>query len=337
MPFWAFVEINTKRYPRILQNAFKSGKNRTATGAVLAKVAAARIGALYGVQWLWNNVMAPVVYGGDPEEELSEFDQTMGHLWLGYNPDGTARTFRNVGALSEFLETFGVDEAISMLPKLKNGQADLSDLAAEMAKAVPEKVIGSLGPHVQAFVGGIGGKSFWPEPFGDLRTVDRGKSVANIFGLQDFYNALKGKVIGQGYRARSHWLQRWFVGVSDPRANSRGKVLGLINDYLESEGKGRSGSFPRSKYANAKQAAEANDKEAFMEWRDAFVEVNGQSKATDRFFDFLDNLDPLRKLNDEDDVKFEFEYLDDGQREHLRIAREYSQELREIMYDWWVE
>lgn len=337
MPFWAFTEINTKRYPRILMNAFASGKNRTATGAVLAKIIAARIGYLYGLQWIWNNVLAAAVYGGDPEEELSEFDRAMGHINTGRNPDGTVRTIRNMGALSELLETFGINEAISMLPKLKNGQADLSDVAREMAKSPGEKVIGALGPHIKAFPEVLGGKSPWPNPFGEWRTVARDEAAMNIFGLKDAYNALKGQAIGGGFRAREHWLQRWFMGVSDPRQNMRNEIIGLREDFLRSEGGGTKGSFPISIYRNARRAAENNDHEAFKEWRGDFVAEYGIEKGAKKFFSFLDHLDPIsQKLTDDAEWRFEHKYLDDDQREKLRIAKEYSQELRVILAQWWV-
>lgn len=338
MPFWAFTEINAKRYPRILQNAFKSGKGRTATGAVLAKIAAVRIGYLYGLQWMWNNVMAAAIYGGDPEEDLSDFDKTMGHLITGYNADGTVRVFRNVGALSELLESFGINEAIEMLPKLKNRQADLSDVAKEIAKAPVEKVLGALGPHIQALPGVIGGLSMWPNFLEQWRTVDRTWAAANIGGLGDLHDAMKGKIVGQGYRARKHWLQAWFFGVSDPRVNMRNKIVGLRHDYLESEGRGVSGVFPISKYKNARKAAENDDKEAFLEWQKSFREGKTPEKSLNGFMSFLKNLDPIdQSLNDEDEWRFTYEYLDDEQREELKSARDYSWELRKTLWNWWSE
>lgn len=338
MPFWAFVEINTKRYPRILANAFASGKNRTVTGAVLAKIAAVRIGYLYGLQWVWNNITVPAIFGGEPEEELSEFDRAMPHIHAGRNQDGTARIFRNIGALGELFETFGINEAIAMLPKLKNGQADLSDVAWEMAKAPGEKIISSLGPHIKAFPEIIGGKSPWPNPFGEWRTVARDEAAMNIFGLKDAYNALKGQIAGGGYRAREHWLQRWFMGVSDPRQNARNEIIGLREDFLRSEGGKAKGAFPISEYRNARRAVENNDREAFNEWRKDFVAKYGIEKGAPEFFAFLRQLDPIsQKLADDAEWRFEYKYLDDEQREKLHIAREYSAELRDTLAQWWVD
>jgi len=153
--FYAFQEINLKRYPRLVRNAILSGKRGAGvrTGVtmavapiVAASAATARIGAWYGVFWAWNNVIMPAITGEDDEENLGTYDKANPHINLGHNSDGTVRIFRNVGALGDLLEWFGINEAIGMLPKYKNGQLNLSDIGKEMSTAWIEKMVNMLRP-----------------------------------------------------------------------------------------------------------------------------------------------------------------------------------------------
>jgi len=335
-PFWSFVEINAKRYPRILENAFRAGKGRTATGAVLAKIAVARIGMMYGMLWAWNNLLIPAVTGEDDERDLPPYDRANPHVLLGRNSDGTVKVFRNVGALGDLLEWFGVNEAIAMLPKAKNGQIDWKDIGKESLKAPIEKFVGLLRPEAKTSFEVLTGKSLFPTPF-EPRSIDRGEATANTLGLAEEYKQIKGALTETGDRARPHYLQRYLHGVVDPRVTALSEIYDLRNSYLEQQGAPEKGSYPISEYKPAREAAINDNKAAFLEWKRAFVERH-RFTSLRKFTGYLQRVDPIAaRLNEADEWKFEYQYLTNEQREKLRIAREYAAELRDRMVLWWTE
>jgi len=334
-PFWAFQEINLKRYPRLVINAFQAGEGRR-MGAVLAATAMMRIGGLYAAWWTWNNLIYPMLFGRDDEDGLGEYDQANPHILLGPNSDGTVRVFRNVGALGDFLEWFGVNEALSMWDEWRAGQAGVVDVAKEVALAPMEKMIGLLRPDVKGLFEGITGQSLFPNPF-QPRAVERDVAIANIIGYGDIYKWMKGNIVGEGHRARPHFWQRWFVGVVDPRQSAYSEIYNARARFLKSKGTEEGGVYPVSQYKQARDAAMAEDYDAFVEWKDAFQQKHPGIKGVRKFKAFLKRLDPIAsRLSDRDEYEFEHEYLTAEQRKELQIVRDYAGELRDRLFLWWV-
>ena len=334
-PFWAFQEINIKRYPKLTVNAIRSGEGRGRTGAVLSAVALSRMGGAYAAWWTWNNLIYPALFGSDDEDKLGDFDKANPHLLLGPNADGTFKVFRNVGALGDFLEWFGINEAISLLDEYKAGQVELGDVGKEMGAAWIEKAVGLLRPDVKAGYEVVTGQSLFPTPF-KPRSVERDVAVANVFALGDEWKAFKGLVAGEGNRARKHYWKRWLVGVVDPRQTSLGEMYDARRRFLESKGIREGGVYPVSEYKQARDAASNEDYAAFAEWKSAFQERHGP-KAVDKFRSFLSRLDPIAsRLNDADEVEFESEFLTAEQRAKLMEVRDYAAGLEELLVQWWV-
>jgi hypothetical protein len=334
MPFWSFQEINIKRVPRLMVNAYESGGTWQTAGALSAAAGRAilmsRLAWMYGALWVWNNL----IQGGDEEEELAGYDRATPHVILGRNADGSIRVFRRVGALGDFLEWFGVNEAVAMLGKRKAGQVTTGDILWEMAFATPEKAMNSMRPDLKALYEIPTGQSLFPEPF-QPRSVRRGEAVSHIFGLQDEYRWMKGWVLGDGSTARPHYWQRWAVGVVDPRHSALSQTYELRSDFLKSKGKEQKGVFPVSQYKEARDAAKFEDYDAFVDWKRGYVEGKGK-KAKDDFKDWLSTIDPIgSRLNDAYELEFETEFLTNEQRDRLKVARNYAQELRDMLVTWW--
>ena len=180
------------------------------------------------------------------------------------------------------------------------------------------------------------GKSFFPSPF-QLRSVARDEAAMNTFGLAEEYGQIKGVLAQTGERARTHYLQRYLFGVIDPRSSALGEMYELRNSFLAQKGSPEKGTYPISEYRPARNAAVNEDLGAFLEWKRAFVKKYGKYPARKKFFRHLKRgVDPIgARLNAKDEREFEFEYLTNEQRERLRVAREYSSELRDRMLIWW--
>ena len=334
LPFWSFQEINLKRVPRLVVNAWESGGTMRTAGALSASAGRAilmsRIAWMYGALWVWNHL----IQGGDEEEELTGADRATPHIILGRNPDGSIRVFRRVGAMGDFLEWFGINEAIAMWPKYKAGQVDVSDIIWEMAFATPEKLMFSMRPDLKALYEVPTGTSLFPEPF-QPRSVERGEAVSSIFGLQDEYQWAKGWALKDGSTARPHYWQRLGIGVVDPRHSALTQAYDLRNAFLKTKGKEQEGTFPVSRYKDAREAAMFEDYGAFADWKRQYVEERGD-KAQEDFRKWLGTLDPIAsRLNDSDELEFEKEFLTNEQRDRLTVARNYAGELRDLLVSWW--
>jgi len=249
---------------------------------------------------------------------------------------GTFRIFRNVGALGDFLEWFGVNEALSLWDEYRAGQVSGKDVAWEMAKAPWEKLIGLLRPDIKAGYEITTGQSLFPSPF-HPRSVERDVAAAEVFGLGDEYKWAKGLAVGEGHRARPHMWQRWFVGVVDPRYSALSEMYDARRRFLKSKGIREGGVYPVSEYKPARDAAANEDYEAFIEWKNAFKKRYPGVKSKKKFDKFLSRLDPIAsRLSQEDELEFENEYLTAEQRQQLQIVRIYAADLRDCLMLWWV-
>ncbi len=339
VPFWSFVEVNMTRYPKILVNAFKSGKSVTATGVSLSTIATARIASLWGSTWIWNNYIYPLLTGDwEAEEGLGDFGANGMHIITGRNSDNTIRVYRNIGALGDLMEWFGINEVASMVPRAVDGQIEWSEIGREVVTAPLEKIIRLLGPHYKAVAEMVGGQSYFPDPT-DPRPQDRDEAVANVFGLSNELNSLKGKVLESGEHSDKHYWKKYLgASVIDPRTSDLFTMYNLKDAYYKSIGKERPGAKVISEYKNARDAAINDNKRAFFDWRARFIEKHGRRKATDRFWRHQKRVDPFGpgSMSKADRIGFH-RFLKTGQREQLRNARELSAAITVKQALWWRE
>ena len=340
MPFWAFQEINIKRTPRIVMNGIEAGQSIKAAGsltkAAASAVIASRIAWMYGAMWAWNNVGYPLFYGHDDEDDLAPYERANPHILFGRNADESVRVFRNAGALGDFLEWGGINEAASLLSKYRAGQIDAKEIALEIVKAPIEKAFGSLGPHFTGTFEVATGQSLFPEPF-QPRAVRRGEAAANIFGLSDEYKAIRGMTLGDGGSARRHYFQRILFGVVDARQTALSEMYDLRERFLRKKGVMSSRTLQVSIYKEARDAAKNENYDAFVDWKESFVEKFGEKASRKRFVSFLKRVDPIAsRLSERDELEFEHKFLTSEQRGQLNVSRQYAGELKDLMHTWWV-
>ena len=332
IPFFSWMEINTKRLPVIAWNGVQSGYLKTGRGVAAATlwsaIATARIGLLYGLFAMWNRLRFP-----DEEDQLGPYERANPHVILGRNDDGSVMIFRNIGAFGDVLEWIGINDLISLYPQYQKGQITTGDLATEMAKAPLNKIVGGFRPDVKALFEIAAGQSYFPDATRP-RPRDRGEIAAGVFGLHEEYRELKGQLLKTGERARPHYLQR-LIGVTDLRRNALYEIYDLREKYLKKEGKARPTVWGASPFKPLREAAMANDKDAFLEARRAYLKAG---KTWRNFRASLRYLDPIAaRLNRRDERKFQQEFLDSIGRQKLKVARDYAAQLKERLALWWRE
>lgn len=331
VPFWSWIEINTRRYPRFALNAVEAGKlkgkDNAWAKAVYTGLALSRIGWMSSILWAWNNLVHP-----DEEKDLGRYDRANPHINLGRNADGSVRVFRNVGALGDFMEFGGINDLISLYPQWAEGQITGEDIVKEMAKAPLNKLVLALRPDLKSGFEVVTAQSLFPDVT-QPRTVERGQAAAGVLGLEDEYRQFKGWWLEDGSRARPHYGQRYFMGVTDPRRNALYEIYDLREKFLRQQGKDVPNFRGLSPFRNMREAAMADNYEAFREARRAYLK---SGKTHKNFVASLERLDPIAaRLNEWDEKLFEHKFLNSIQRGKLRKARDFAQELRVTLWKWY--
>lgn len=339
VPFWSWSEINLKRWPRIAMNTYdwadrKSEGNKAAKAMYLAAGAMA-FGSVMSSLYVWNNLIIPFLLGGDPEEELSDVDRNTAHILLPWrNEEGRLPIFRNPTASGEFMRFFGLNTLSNLFPLWIEDKITGADLAKEWSSGQLATGWSMLRPEIKVPGELMMGATTYPDPT-NPRAMPRDELLFNVPGWRDEYLAAKGAVLKQGHRARPHyWPKLWGIAVTDPQENALSEVHDLRTRYLRQLGKEPTNPLRVSDTRVMKQAARADDFEAFQEAKRVYVAAGKNWKT---FKASIDRLDPLEtQLNESQERKFIDEYLNAADRRKLQVARDYAADLRARMAAWWL-
>jgi hypothetical protein len=330
-PFYAFVEINAKRYPRIAWNALRAGN------IALAPVVAARLAGGYLVAYLFNQFIYPFLSGDeDWEEDLSEHEKQSLGFNVGRLADGTILRYRNMGALNELFETIGLNEMISDMPDYYKGDLPVSRAPNEMGKALLEKFYGLLHPFAKGPGEIATGRSKFPDPTGPGRPISQAEAWGNLLGVGKQMDALAGKIAEDGRAMRPNQGWRFTgTGVIYPKREALRDYYSYWDRYVELNDLPEKGAFPISTIRPGREAATNNNREAFSDWYSTYTEKEGPGAAK-KFVSYLKRMDPLMQVPTAHRKAF-YEGLDKHEKERVDNARLYAADLRDTMLIWYKE
>lgn len=335
VPFYSWVEVNAPRYARLLRNApfeDSGGAGRKArTVGVAAGRSAWKLGKLAGKANLllllaaaWNRSMYP-----DEEEEMRKTDQgRIGHIILGKRPDGSIRTMRVQGALSDALDWFGAEDYPSDAEDVLTGKATWQDKAADAVKAPVEKVVGGLHPGFKSPFELIAGESTYPHIFGKgtdfgFRTTqirDRKEYVARLFSLDGLYRRITGRPKPPTDPSTMGTLADWtFAYRTDPGEAAYWNARSNAFEYGRKAGKG-SGAGEPTERGNAlyyyKQAVKWGDKEAAARYLKEYFTLGGSEKGMEQSIRMGHPLGSIAKKNQQEYI----DSLSKDQKDELAAA-----------------
>ncbi len=284
IPFYSWLEINTKRYWRLGANAWSQGIGQgfKATGIIGASLGirttaylTLRMAFLYAMVQLWNNL-----FFGDEEDELGAQSRARLHLIIGRNEDGSIRTLRFQGALSDFLDWFGLDDAVGMMSEIERGRADYGDLAIAMAKAPVNKIVGGLTPVITAPIELMSGQTYWPDVFRPRRIRDRWRHAARMFSLEHEYDL----IFDRPSRGYVESLSQVATYTRDPGEMAYSTMKGMVFSWQRRE-RGQAGTGYSSERSDA-----------LYEWRLAmrYDDATAEREALQRLRDLGVDNDSLR-------------------------------------------
>lgn len=235
IPFWSWMEINTRRYWRLTGNAYSQGVGKgiavgggmaISAGARTTAYLAIRMALVYGMLSLWNGLFFP-----DEEDELGEAQRQQMHLILGRNDNGEIITMRTQGAMSDALSWFGLSAIGKAAHDYELGRGSLWSILSAAPKAAINKVATAVSPIITVPVEAATGKKIWPDVFNTRSNRDPWRNVFSTVSLENEYDLAMGKP-SRGY-ARS-W-QEAAIYRKDPGEIAYNEARGVAYDWLKRE------------------------------------------------------------------------------------------------------
>jgi|GEM_PF-3263742 len=204
IPFYSWMEINMPRYARMMRNLKMEGREGNVGKIAGWKIAkgggklALKAFILYGAVQLWNSMFFP-----DEDDKLNRSGRNQIHIILGRRDDGSIRTIRFQGALSDALSWFGLENPVATLRQLYSGKMDVQDLGEEMLKAPFNKAVLSARPFVRTTGEVLAGTQLYPDITRPRAIRDKMEHIARTFSL----DKVTGWISGKPKRGGSTWGQ----------------------------------------------------------------------------------------------------------------------------------
>ena len=218
IPFWSWMESNTKRYFNLFRNIYHfpaDTEGRTLAGAAVAASLLMRMGIFYAAVQLWNNM-----FFGDDEEQLGAEERIRMHLNLGqlWGDDDTRYTLRMQGALSDVLGWAGAEDVGATIHDVETGRASPKDVLTALVQAPFNKLAQSLSPAYKLPLEVSLGIRMFPDVFNPGDIIDSWDHALRSFALENEYAAIASaaglpvSMKGEGDIV-SRYMQSWVGAV----------------------------------------------------------------------------------------------------------------------------
>jgi hypothetical protein len=288
IPFYSWMEINAPRYVQLLKNAgleqgtSRRGAQARVVGAVAGRVAlktagktalwSARAAGLYALVNLWNHLLFP-----DEERELAVKNDQL-HLILGRNEDGTIRSVRFQGALSDVLGWAGLDNFPQDARDLAEGRKSWGDQAGEMAAAPLNRLGNAVWPLAKTPAEALTGKSVYPNITQPRSIRDPLGHVARSLDVEMPYNYLTDKP-SRGWQRNVESVATYSA---DPGQLAYTRVQDLVAQWQKSKGR-PTGVMSRSPRSDAlyyyKKSLQYGDTGKADRWKEKYMERGGKEEG----------------------------------------------------------
>lgn len=327
IPFWSWMEINTRRYFRLTANVYRGSKAKgIATGGLLGAGIAGRtavslgirMALVYGIVTLWNHLLF-----GDEEDDLSEQQKRQLHIILGRDSDGKVVSLRAQGALSDVLGTFGFPDAMAAFRRASVGQGDYSDILTSVAAAPVNRVGTSVTPIFGEPLEQALGLELWPDMFHPRPIQDRLRHLFSTVSLENEYDVVADRP------SRGYW-HSWTESIvyrRDPGEMAYDDIRGAAHEWLE-HSRGESGTVnrtdPKSRaLRDYRQALRYGDQDAARDALERFEQYDGTRRGLRQS---IARAHPLGSIPKRYRRAF-LRSLTDDQRETLRDAEAFYNEV----------
>jgi hypothetical protein len=278
--------------------AIAAGKNAAATVFIKSPMIAARVGkfiiiavGLQSATQVWNHLFFPT-----EEEDLPEDERAKPHIIFGRDREGNIISFNRMGALGDFLEWFGMEEAPVYARKWMDGEMSLSEIIVDMAKSPLNIFAQNLRPDVKTIGEVIERRKIFPDFFNPTQIRDSWLHVARHLGLENEYIAISG-LPSKGY---AESLDKFLLYSTDPGQVAYSEIFEAKRRYLQGIGKGAEGFWITPKgnaLYNLKLAIRYQDEAALEKYMLEYFELGGSAHGIS---ESLERMHPLAGLSKQD-------------------------------------
>ena len=207
IPFWSWMESNSRRYTNLFRNAYLYGRDVSAAKGVTMGAAAAggllvRLAMFTTLVQVWNLLLF-----GDEEDNLDTEERIRLHLNLGQWDmlGGDQVTLRFQGALSDFAGWFGLEDAGALASEVQKGRANVMDVVSAMAKAPVNRTVNSVNPIYKLPLELWDGSVFFPDVMNPRPLYDPYQHVARTFSVEEGVAQAQKHLLGVAAPTRG-WL-----------------------------------------------------------------------------------------------------------------------------------
>lgn len=320
MPFSRWLEVNFKRYVRLAKNAASTGDVSGSLArmfAIKSPVVAYKLGkfivqatALMGMLQAWNQLKYP-----EEENELPENVRSKVHIVLGRDENGKVIYFNRLGALSDFLDWFGLDDAPRDVSDLLNGRRSLGEIVKEGALSPLNKLAQGLSPVYKTPAEILSKKQFFPDVTKPRPIRDMGLYLAQQYGLDAEYRSVAG-LPNRGYSESLKNVVAYSVDPGEAAFQDTYEIKGRFMKSIQKGGDFQAIATPKSTAIyNYKTAIRYKDKVAAEKYLREYANLGGTRKSFDQS---LASLHPLYGLNRQEQKQFMDSLSED---ERIRVER----------------
>ena len=283
VPFWSWKELTTKRYYRMMKNAYVDGKTARQIGrqfAPAAPYAALQAGkfilkanAAMAILQAINHIAPAIVGDPDAEEKLPVDVQSKPHITF-----GKGHYFSQVGAASDLLDFFGMDiptdMAVQFVRDIDAGRTpDLEDIVKKWLKEPPmvNQIFQSITPFLKVPADLLYGRKTYPDIYKPRGIRDPLEYVADQLDLGSEYRIAVGR---PGKDTVGQLAAKLFDYQHEENETAYFDWLGVANDFRKSRGNNTVGYSitPRSNYLYYfKRANAEGDKETALRYFKKYV------------------------------------------------------------------
>ena len=210
VPFYSWLEVNAKRYYRLLKNGIWDGNNKLDFSKGVLKGLAIKSPLIVwhtGMTLLRLNMLSIAIKAfnelvnsasGGADDDLPPEVKDRPHITFGYTSDGRVSYFDRVGAMLDILDWVGQDSK-GMIPfyrdlrDILNGDMSVTDFVKQTSSAAFNKAFNSLTPLLKMPLEIATGRTFYPDATHPRLIRDMTSYIAQSFGLSREVNALLGE------------------------------------------------------------------------------------------------------------------------------------------------
>lgn len=300
IPFWSWSEINAPRYVRLFKNLKHEGRDTSGATGVMAWKASKlglKAAALYALVMLWNATFFP-----DEEDELGREGRRQLHLILGRNEDGTIRSLRFQGALSDALNWFGLEDFPEDFKEVISGKVPWHKKFEEAYKAPVQRIVQGFRPIEKTGYELMTGKALYPDIYSPRPIRDRIEHALRSISMDMPYRY----AIGRPSKGAGVEIEGVLTYRTDPGEMAYFDTLNKIRTFLKDRDYDVPDISPTPR-TNAlywyKKAKQYGDKEAMEKYLQKYKDAGGKMRDIMRS---VRKSDPLAFLP----LKLRREFLD---------------------------